>query len=289
MTIVSVRQISKRYSVLTFDDEISVIVLFGDFHTFVCDTHLGPESMEDVKKFLSEEPSTREVIIFNSHSDWDHVWGNCAFKGVTIVGHNSCRKRLFKRGNFDLKRNYKKTRGAVILTPPNLTFETKLCFEDDDVEFIHAPGHTIDSSICLDRRENILYVGDLVEDPIPYLDYDRLDIYLNTLERILAFQAKIVVSAHSGIVDTDLIKNNIRYVQSVQKCTTIDSSSLGELEEVHRLNINNLVMLRFEKIVRARLQGRFDFDAFWSTVSEPDKITPDALEKRMKDFLEQVG
>jgi len=261
-------KLSTRTRILTFDDDISVFLIFADRHTFLCDTHLGPDSMQQVQELLAGEAASRDLVVFNSHSDWDHIWGNCAFPEVMIIGHTTCRERMKERGEFDISRLHTLTRGDVRIILPNLTFESHLCFEDDDVCFIHAPGHTIDSSLCFDRRDGVLYVGDLVEDPVPYLDYERLDTYLETLEMLLTFPANVLVSAHSGIVTRDLIRKNIRYITKVMDGEEIDQEQLGAYASVHLANINTLLMLKYEKVVREKLKESYDFVSFWS-------ITPD--------------
>ena len=170
---------------LTFDDDISVMIIIGTQHTVLCDTHLGPDSIQEINGFLASIDHPDNLFIFNSHSDWDHIWGNCAFPDSIIAAHTTCRKRMSERSAFDLVRNGGKTRGPVQILLPNLTFDSRLCLENDDIEFMHAPGHTIDSSVCLDRKGEILYVGDLVEDPIPIsIDRDRW-IY-KTLESLVS-------------------------------------------------------------------------------------------------------
>nr|WP_281267952.1 MBL fold metallo-hydrolase [Methanospirillum stamsii] len=264
-------------------------MFFGPHHTFLCDTHLGPESMKEVIPYLNQDPAFCDLVIFNSHSDWDHIWGNCAFLDSIIIGHVTCRERMQERGAFDLNRQSSLTRGHVTLIPPGLTFKEEICFEDDDIEFIYAPGHTIDSSICYDRKERILYVGDLVEGPIPYLDYDRLDIYLETLEMLLIFPADIMISAHSGIVTKDLIIRNMEYIREVIKGNKIDTRTFGQYEAVHRINLNTLLMLRYEKLAKKMLKNAYDFSSFWSVPSNLDNISLDELEELMKNYLKNPG
>lgn len=285
MTEISCNEISNRTRILTFDDDISILLMTGSHHTFLCDTHLGPESMSRVKELLTTINHPHDLIIFNSHSDWDHIWGNCAFPHSLIIGHTTCRDRMKERGAFDLSNLLSKTRGHVELKFPNLTFGSRLCFEDDEIEFFHAPGHTIDSSVFYDRIEKILYVGDLVEDPIPYIDYDRTDIYIETLEMLLTYPVKIMVSAHSGIITPDLIRRNISYLQSVREGIPVDTSSFGPYCTVHQLNLNTLLMFRYEILVRQIQKDTFDFPSFWSISSDISTLKTENLEKLLTAYL----
>ena len=286
-TVIS-QQISSRTHTITFDDGISLLLICGDRYDLLCDTHLGPESMDYVNEYRSLHQDHTDLVIFNSHSDWDHIWGNCAFPDAIIIAHESCRERMQERGSFDLSRNLDKTRGKVTLRLPNLTFETRMSFENEDIMFIHAPGHTVDSSLCFDRRDQVLYVGDLIEDPIPYLDFEDLDTYIETLAFIRDFPAKTLLSAHSGIVNRDLIDSNIRYIRNVQAGIPINSFEFGEYNGVHRCNCNTLLMFRYEHLVRKKLKDKFDFSSFWSIVSDLSEINYGDLKRKLEIYLSEL-
>jgi cyclase len=233
-----VEQITDRGRLLTFEDDISLYLITGTHVHLLCDTHLGSDSMDQVRKILSTDPIKRDLIIFNSHSDWDHIWGNGVFAEHIIIGHELCRKRMYERGVFDLTQNVAEQRGNVVITLPNLTFSDRLTFEDEEISFSHAPGHTVDSSVCYDIHDQVLYLGDLVEDPIPYLDAYDLDQYITTLTMLLDHPARILVSAHSGLVTRDLVRENIKYIQAIRDGTLIDEGRLGSYQKVHNWNLN---------------------------------------------------
>ena len=106
----AIRQMGERGFLYTFDDDISVYLIAGSKGTIICDTHLGPASMEEVRDFLVSRNEPDPVMVFNSHSDWDHIWGNCAFPGSCIIAHETCRQRMLERGAFDLTANHGKIR-----------------------------------------------------------------------------------------------------------------------------------------------------------------------------------
>jgi len=216
---VKIEKISKRGTLFTFQEGDSLfsqdtcvyIIDTGD-KLFLCDTHVGPKSMAVVKDYINAEGlGNKEVIVFNSHGDWDHIWGNCAFPDSTIIAHDSY-------GEKDLERfKGKYNDGSFGLKLPNLTFDSRLSFEDYGIEFIYAPGHTVDSAICYDKKDSVLFVGDLIEDPEPYLQYENLEVYIKSLEYIKSIKADVVICGHSGIVDEDLINENISYIKKQMK------------------------------------------------------------------------
>jgi len=288
MTLLSSIRVSDRTWMLTFDDDISVMIIIGTQHTVLCDTHLGPDSIQEINGFLASIDHPNNLFIFNSHSDWDHIWGNCAFPDSIIAAHTTCRKRMSERSAFDLVRNGGKTRGPVQILLPNLTFDSRLCLENDDIEFMHAPGHTIDSSVCLDRKGEILYVGDLVEDPIPYIDYDRIDGYIKTLESLVSSSIQVFISSHSGIITRDLIRSNISYLNAVLTGKEVDMSSFGVYKAVHQANLNTLIIFRYEALAREILGDTFSFETFWSGIPDQEGSDQESLENFLNEYLHEI-
>ncbi|MHA1666582.1 MAG: MBL fold metallo-hydrolase, partial [Candidatus Thorarchaeota archaeon] len=169
-----VEKISSRGLFFSFEDPYytNVHVILGNYHVFILDTFLGNDSMRLVQKTIAEEGhSDKPIVVFNSHADYDHYWGNGAFKDAMIIGHEQCKSRILAEGEASLVKYADHQRGVIELIPPNRTFQETLRFEKDGVEFFHTPGHTLDSASCYDMVDKILFVGDNVESPFPYLNH----------------------------------------------------------------------------------------------------------------------
>ncbi len=190
-----------------------------------------------------------------------------------------------ERGEYDIRQNASSRRGTVVLTPPNLTFSNRLSLEDEDVEFVYAPGHTIDSAICYDRQDMVLYVGDLVEDPIPYLDDRDLDTYLTTLRSLLTHQAEILVSAHSGIVTRDLIERNISYITKVRDGISLDSEDFWAYREVHLWNMNMRLILEYEPEIRDLMGKRYSMIKLLEQIGDLHTISYEDLQSTLSQYM----
>lgn len=287
MRQIIVREIGIRGVIFTYDDDISVYLIKGDHHYVLCDTHLGPLSMNVIKDYLPIQLTPKELLVFNSHSDWDHIWGNCAFEDAKIIGHTSARSRMREIGDYELNRLRKFHHGDIKLKYPNLTFSETLVLEEEDIEFIYAPGHTIDSSLCFDRRDSVLYVGDLVEFPIPYLDYYDLHAFIETLEFIKNFPAKIKLSAHSGVVNEDLIERNLSYIKDILLGQPISLEIIGSSAEVHQYNLNNRLLLKYEPLVRDRYGENFDYTSYKSNFSDLGQVDSDDFKAALEKYLRE--
>jgi cyclase len=239
-------KIGTRGILVSFDDPYytNIYIIIGCEHVFVLDTFLGNDPMSLVKKIIVDENSAHlPIIIFNSHADYDHYWGNGAFENATIVGHDLCRKRILSEGKTALMEYASHKRGDVQIRPPAQTFRETLNFKDDRLFFFYTPGHTTDSSSCYDEVDKLLFVGDNIESPIPYMNQPNFDEYIHTLERYNDFQWKFLIAGHDPPLETkDLLNRNINYLDSFRKW----SINLGALTkaELHRHIGHNLVTLR---------------------------------------------
>ncbi|HWR38482.1 MAG TPA: MBL fold metallo-hydrolase [Patescibacteria group bacterium] len=280
------QKIGSRGMLFTFEDQISVYRIRGRQRCFLCDTHLGSLSMAVVKPGMRDAGMT-EPVVFNTHSDWDHVWGNCAFPGALLVGHAACRSRLAERGTYELTEMAGYRRGTVELRLPEVIFDSRLAFAADDVEFFHAPGHTRDSSVCHDREDSVLFMGDLVEAPIPYLDDEDLPRYLQTLEMLRQFPARTKITAHSGVVDTELIEANMRYVEQMLSGKPIPAEVYRGAESVQRFNRNNRLLLPLEKLARERQEDTWNYGVFHRCFSDLKQVDEVVLQREIERYQQQ--
>lgn len=281
-----VENIGNRGVLFTFETqesgvgEFCVYLIIGEKNLYLCDTHLGPESMEPIKEYIETNGlGDKPLVVFFSHADWDHIWGACAFPGATIIAHDKCPQRIFDRGRLDLERYGDRSRGNVKLVYPTLTFDSRISFRDDGVEFIHAPGHTTDSAICLDRKDQVMYAGDLVEKPEPCINHHDLEVYVETLESLKAMSVSTIISSHSGIVDAGDIEENIEYIRNFQDIALSEPAGDEYEDEESRENgIRKLyVMLMYEDAIQQTAGHDFDYlnfqREFW-TALEMDYLNP---------------
>lgn len=285
----NIRKTGTRGTIFTYDDNISVYLINGNQKIVLCDTHLGPLSMEVIKQYLAADYPQKEILIFNSHSDWDHIWGNCAFAGAEIIAHETARTRMQELGPFELARLKNLHQGEIVLKYPSLTFSEHLALENEDIEFIYAPGHTIDSALCFDRKDSVLFVGDLVEYPIPYLDYYDLSVFCKTLDFIRDFPAKTKLSAHSGIVSNDLIKRNLEYIKEIKNNQSVPPEMIGSSTEVHQYNLNNRLLLKYEPSLRKQAGKSFAYQAYKSRFSDLGRVSTDSFKKALQDYLQTLN
>ncbi|TFH08390.1 MAG: MBL fold metallo-hydrolase [Candidatus Thorarchaeota archaeon] len=259
--IMELHRLGKRNLTVAFLEPFytTVHLVFGDHRVYVCDTFLGPDSMRVIAKIINENGhQNKPIVVFNSHADWDHVWGNCYFEGAMILGHRECKTRMVTEWEDEMKKNQEFQRGTVILTPPTTVFDTNYIFKDDGVEFFHTPGHTIDSSSCYDHRDRILFVGDNIESNAPYVNSLDFDTYISTLQDYLAREWTHVVLGHDPVQTDDiLIRSNLEYLK-LMKEWKVDMNNLTQKGlDVHLYTLSKLVGKIITEDIQEKVESHY--------------------------------
>ena len=249
-----IEQVEKRGVVFTFEEPITanVYVIIGNEFVFILDTFCGPASMERVKQFLKEDgQDDKRVVVFNSHADWDHIWGNCTFKSSIIIAHEKGRERIRKEGEETLARLAHYKTGEVVLVPANLSFEKRIVFEGEGVEFYYTPGHTMDSASCYDSKDKILFVGDNIETPIPYVNNLEFETYVATLDEYLKRDSTAIITGHDAVQRNDkLIRENREYLAHFSKWD-VDMEKMDEQSRwQHLTNLSTIAEMVASSVAR---------------------------------------
>jgi glyoxylase-like metal-dependent hydrolase (beta-lactamase superfamily II) len=245
----------------------NVYVINGKETVFVCDTACGPDSMVPVQNHIQTiDAVDKRVIVFNSHFHYDHIWGNCSFPEAMIISHRRCREDIPVHHAEAVEKYKDHMAGKAELVLPNVVFDDRLEFVEEGVVFYHSPGHTADSSTCLDIVDKVLFVGDNVEAPVPYLYEYNIDVYIKTLEDYLAKDWAYMIAGHDPILtDRELTTRNLDYLKRWSKWE-IDLDELDEHERGHHvMNLAELAemipiksltprMLAHYKAAKARLE-----------------------------------
>ncbi|MFX0115916.1 MAG: MBL fold metallo-hydrolase [Candidatus Hodarchaeota archaeon] len=242
-----IQKIGARGAVFSFyhdyiGDTTNVYVIQGSKHIFLCDTFLGPIPMNKVLNYLQRSDLlSKPIVVFNSHSHWDHHWGNCSFQSSLILSHEQCRENIATEEAKTLLKLKEHQQGRVEIIPPNAVFAKRILFPEEQVEFFHTPGHTADSASCLDQRDRVLFAADNIERPFPYLYEADLNCYIKTLEGYLTSEIKAYIPGHGEICfDKTMIQENLEYLRSF-KSQTVKVTSLTKAQlRRHFANLETL-------------------------------------------------
>ncbi len=285
-------KVGTRGYFFSFEDPYftTLYVINGENRIFICDTFLGPDPMKEVLQFLDKEGvKDKEIIVFNTHYDYDHIWGNQLFENSIILAHELCVKELKEIGEDDLKQFESHKKGDVKLVLPNTDFKEKLLFSDDGVEFYHTPGHTADSSSCYDSVDKVLIVGDNLESPFPYIRILNVPEYTNSLREYLTRDVKIIVSGHDELMNDDgLLRANLDYLENFAP-NKIDRTNFTKKHRgIHYNNIKTVGELLMKEGKNAESLAYYKEAA---TILTETEQTPQIVElkKSIDDILEKLS
>ena len=206
--------------------EVDAYVVVSERYVVLLDTILCPEDMAVLIQHVQHELSGRQVLVVNSHADWDHCWGNCYFTGehaAPIIAQDYCRVRLQSdeahTGLVDYQQRFPVFHN-VVLVPPTLTFNDSFTIHGGDltIELIPAPGHHPDHIAAWIPELRLLLAFDAVEKPLPFMeDAASVPPMFATLERFLALKPEIVLCSHGKSTSPALVKDNLAYLHEIER------------------------------------------------------------------------
>lgn len=204
----------------------------------VIDTFLGPRIMADT--FQELEANAKEVkIVINTHSDWDHIWGNSYFKNSMIVAHKNFAEYLMKTDTEEFQELEKYAEGPIEIIHPTLTFDKRIYFEKLGIEVFYSPGHTGDSISIYDTKDKILIVGDNCESPIPsYVNGLLLEEHLESLKNYLTYDFEFIIPGHGKMMTRQDLVDNIQYIEDLIEGDPdkLKFYEMGESKLIHLTN-----------------------------------------------------
>src|SRR5450755_4444266 len=59
--------------------EVDAYVVITTTTVVVLDTLLCPEDVKSMMEMVQSDSAGRQMLVVNSHADWDHAWGNAYF------------------------------------------------------------------------------------------------------------------------------------------------------------------------------------------------------------------
>lgn len=168
------------------NDPLNLYLILGDHSAILLDTGCG---LSPLRPIIEEIKDERELLVFNSHAHWDHVFGNNEFEEVYI--HKNEAFKVSKP--YDLSNSKKifscyKDRNFVI--PPSENIKKLQDGETFDlgtieIDVIHAPGHS-PGSICLLSNKHGLFTGDVAYYGDQFLpNRQQIPKILNTLSMLI--------------------------------------------------------------------------------------------------------
>ncbi len=235
----------ERIHVFQYGRLVTIFAIVSRRYVVLIDTLLNRRAATAVLDHLRDHLSDRQLLVINTHADWDHCWGNGVFDGpqatrrAPIIAHRLCRARMLapelRAELAQMQRESPETFADVLLVPPTIVFDDSLLIDGGDLTFevTHTPGHQPDHLAIYVPEITTLFAGDAAEQPIPHLaDLSTLPLLRESLRRLAAYDATTAFYCHArGITSPQLIHDNIAYFDELER--RVRESPLPPLESLN--------------------------------------------------------
>lgn len=197
----------------------------------IIDTLINRATAEALLDIARSHLPGRELLVVNTHADWDHAWGNHVFAGPTarypapIIASRKCAERLRSdpaRRKLAAKRALSPGRhDDVVLTPPTVLFDERLVIEGGDLtlQLFATPGHTSDHVAVFIPEISTLLPGDAAELPFPFVESAAaMPAMRASLAQMVTLGAETVLYCHAPITSGPaLLRQNLAYFDTIER------------------------------------------------------------------------
>jgi len=208
----------------------------GKKRTLIIDTGANAAAAATICGYASVAGPGNDLVVLNTERHFDHIGGNGYFRerGIDVWGHASIHRtedefraeiadfngeisNPARRARRESEVFYKETR----LANPNcpITADSRMDLGACEIEILLTPGHTPSNISVYVPSDGVLYCGDcLVNGYMPNLDAGSAGdwhTWVNSLDRVAAAGARIVVPGHGPVATGDEVPRLIESVRGV--------------------------------------------------------------------------
>lgn len=210
---------------------VDTFIVLTERFVVLVDTVINPQTAGQMLAWARPYlQNGRQLLVVNTHADYDHCWGNQLFAGETAVqpapiigSHRSPAK--FQQAEAmaylaKMKELEPEVFGEVIFTPPTLLIHDKFVIDGGDLTLVllPTPGHTDDHySLYLPEIKTIL-AADAAELPYPMARTpEGLPQMRESLASLAALDAETVLYCHAPVtIGRQLLVDNIAYFNAIE-------------------------------------------------------------------------
>ncbi len=232
ITLVPNQGWDERILVCRNGEMVDTFIVITQRYVVLVDTVINPATARQMLDFARPHLTDgRQLLVINTHADYDHAWGNQLFVGPTaehpapIIGTRLCAELLRGADGAtylqELQQKEPEIFGEVILTPPTILFDEQMSIDGGDLtlELFATPGHTVDHASIYIPELRTLFAADAAELPFPLArTVEGLPTMRDSLAKLAALDAETVLYCHAPVtIGPSLIRDNIRYYNGLEE------------------------------------------------------------------------
>jgi glyoxylase-like metal-dependent hydrolase (beta-lactamase superfamily II) len=269
-------RLDPRIRIFRAGQEVDCFALVTQRYLILIDTMATPELALAMVQSLQPLLKDRQLLVINTHADYDHCWGNSLFTSpgglfpAPIIGHERILNRLRSQqtATYLQEQQQADSRFAnVRLVAPTITFNDYLRIDGGDLtlELLPTPGHTEDHLSIWLPQLRVLFAGDAAEHPIPGVaDAASLPTLRASLTRLVDLNAAQALPCHGGTLSPDILTQNLAYFSTLEdQIRHIIAANQVPTHWQTDENLPTLLGLPYEKVVPARADLSAEMQAFY--------------------------
>jgi len=211
---------------------VDTFIVLTERYVILIDTVINPSTAQQMFDYARPHLNApRQLLVINTHADYDHAWGNQIFAGpnalhpAPIIGTRLCAELLRSADSMshlqEMQQNEPAIFHDVVLTPPTILFDEQVTIDGGDLtlELFATPGHTTDHLSIYIPEINTLLAADAAELPFPMArTIDGIPVMRNSLAKLAALAATTALYCHAPVtIGPQLIDDNIHYYNRLEE------------------------------------------------------------------------
>lgn len=246
-------------------------IIVGDKSVIVIDSLRVPSFARDLIQDIRHITSKPTQYVIDTHSHWDHSWGNEEFPEAIIVGHNNCYQEMVDvEANLHWRTKITQSNDPwseeaklVKITPPNLTFEScmRLYFGGHEIQLVYfGKAHTSGDIFIYLPENKIVFTGDVAQDGrVPYLGDSYPSDWPNTDDLLIELPVNRFVSGHGPIGSYETLVESRDFIHQL-----VEYTKFGLLES---MNVDMLTTYVINKLA-PQFGGWHKFDQLGESIPD---------------------
>jgi len=190
---------------------VNSTAIIGDKGVILIDSGFSDEIGLHLKKAVAKITSKPVTHVINTHHHGDHVLGNSAFKGATIISSMLCKKQMEETApewiallEAATQRKFPNTKAALpVVTYPTDTKTERVINGVRLLLWVPKGSHTSGDMMVYLPDEQVLVSGDiLVHHITPNLQDGFIKQWVETLSQVVALNPKTIVPGHGALMSS---------------------------------------------------------------------------------------
>jgi glyoxylase-like metal-dependent hydrolase (beta-lactamase superfamily II) len=207
-------------------------IVVTERYVVLIDTLINPRTAAAMLDIARERlTGSRQLLVVNTHADWDHCWGNQLFAGADavypapIIATRRCAEQFRSPEAAPLLQQMQEREPGrfdeVRHAPPTILFEERLAIDGGDLtlELFATPGHSPDHASVYLPEIGMLLAGDAAEAPFPFArSADTLPELRASLARMAELNPTAALYCHAPVTaGPALLRDNIAYFDTLEE------------------------------------------------------------------------